>query len=323
MTISLHDDRAEILGRIDLMATAEHLGLGTAGRKHWRCPNPNHAQSGATPPVSITPHGRDGHGVWFCHGCGAGGSVLDLLALARGLSVAEAFAVARQLADMPAMAPRPPADLATITTPAHDPDADRVDDPEALAAYITSRGWSPEVAERYGLHTVRGKWGHVRIRHPYRTGTHVAWWQDRAVSAEDTGPKWHSPRGMARVAYAIDLARIAELPDPLWICEGPADVVSLTHVLPDDAAIIGLPGTSGAAKWAHLWHGRPIIIATDADPAGDACAEEIRSAHTRGAVRLRPPEGLDLTDWRATRPTWDAWSLALGGALAAAEEVAS
>lgn len=322
MTISLHDDRAEILGRIDLMATAEHLGLGAGHRNQWRCPDPTHAQTGATPPASITAHGPDGYGVWHCHGCGAGGSVLDMLALAKGLSVAEAFAVARQLAGMPEMAPAPRPTLADLTVSAHDPEADRVDDPEALAAYITSRGWSEEVAARYGLHPVRGRWGYTRIRHPYRSGGGDVWRQDRAIYEADAGPKWHSPRGLSRVAYALDVERVAELPDPVWICEGGADVITLAHVLPHDAAIIGLPGASGVAKWAHLWAGRPVIIATDADPAGDACADEIRATHVGQYVRLRPPTGLDLTDWRSTRPSWDAWSLALGGALAAAEEVA-
>lgn len=322
MMTSLPDDRSEILARIDLVATAEHLGLGTHHHNQWRCPDPTHAQTGATPPASITAHGPDGYGVWHCHGCGAGGSVLDMLALAKGLSVAEAFAVARQLAGMPEMAPRPPADLAAITTPAHDPDDDRVDDPEALAGYLAGRGWSPEVAERYGLHAVRGRWGYTRIRHPYRSGGHVQWWQDRSIHEADTGPKWHSPRGMSRVAYALDLARVPERPDPVWIVEGPADAITLAHVLPGDAAIVGLPGTSGVGKWAHLWAGRPTIVATDADPAGDACAHEIQTAHGRGYVRLRPPTGLDLTDWRATRPSWEAWSLTLGVALDSTEEVA-
>lgn len=83
-------DRDELLRRVDLEALfVEFTGPGKgAGRSAmYRCPSPEHAQTGKTPPVSVD----NEKGLWRCHGCGLGGTAIDLLALARGLAVGEAM----------------------------------------------------------------------------------------------------------------------------------------------------------------------------------------------------------------------------------------
>lgn len=71
-------DRDAILRRVDLETLADQL-LGTRpGRSRmWRCPNPGHEQTGRTPPLSVFV-GRTGIQRWKCHGCGDGGTAIDL-----------------------------------------------------------------------------------------------------------------------------------------------------------------------------------------------------------------------------------------------------
>ena len=95
MTVT--DDRDALLAAIDLADMFEAKGFPKARNGMYPCPNPNHAQTGATPPVNI-----DGH-VWHCHNptCDASGTAIDLLAYTDRLDVAEAFAELSRRAGTP------------------------------------------------------------------------------------------------------------------------------------------------------------------------------------------------------------------------------
>lgn len=80
----MRHDRDAILARIDLEVLADEL-LGPRARpaiRMWPCPNPDHPQTGRTPPLSIFT-ARAGHQRWHCHGCGDGGTAIDLLLATR------------------------------------------------------------------------------------------------------------------------------------------------------------------------------------------------------------------------------------------------
>lgn len=82
--------------------------------------------------------------------------------------------------------------------------------------------------------------------------------------------------------------------------EGPTDVIAVWHAAPN-AAVIGLPGGSGVGRWAPLLAGLDVLVAFDADEAGDRAAAALAAAlpaHGARAARVRPPEGLDVDDWR-------------------------
>ena len=79
-------DRDALLAAVDLRALADDLlghRSGTGRSPMWPCPNDQHAQSGRTPPVSIFTS-RRGEQRWRCHGCGDGGTAIDLVLAARG-----------------------------------------------------------------------------------------------------------------------------------------------------------------------------------------------------------------------------------------------
>lgn len=301
MTATFTDDRADLLARIDLEALFGEVGLVQGRNRQWTCPDPTHAQTGATPPVSIGT--ADGYPVWNCHGCPAGGTAVDLLRLARGLDTAAAFTHLRERFGSPANRNLPPR-VKVPTSPPPDPDAGRLEGPEAAEVvdrYLAARQWSPEVVPAFGLYAVRGRWGRPRVRHPYRVGGEVKWWQDRAVYDDDRGPKWANPSGLARLPYALDLRTTLEWTADggrLIVVEGPADAVALWLAAPG-AAVIGIPGTEGARRWAPMMAGLDVLLLTDPDDAGDRAAAELAQLiHADGgrSARLRPPA--DVDDWR-------------------------
>ena len=87
-------DRDALLAAVDLPELADDL-LGPAGvngrARMWRCPNAQHAQTGRTPPVSIFTS-RRGDQRWRCHGCGDGGTAIDLVLACRGGTARDAMA---------------------------------------------------------------------------------------------------------------------------------------------------------------------------------------------------------------------------------------
>jgi hypothetical protein len=300
---TLTDDRADLLAAVDLAAEFTAAGLVQGRNRQWPCPNPHHAQTGTTPPVSIG--GANGAHLWLCHGCGASGTVVDLYRLARGVDTAEAFALLRQKVAMPGYRRPAPAPARRPTNPPH-PDRGRIVGDQAddvLGTYLEARQWSTEAADVFGLYTVRGRHGRPRVRHPYREAGEVRWWQDRAVYDDDTGPKWDNPKGVARLPYALDLYSTltwAEETDPpsLFVAEGPADVIALWHAAPG-AACIGIPGTQGVDRWTPALAGLDVLIVTDPDDAGDQAAHDLATGIDQAggrSARLRPPA--DLDDWR-------------------------
>jgi replicative DNA helicase len=97
-TIDRHDDRDELLLRLDLAELLEDLarprGLAARG-KQFPCPDVAHEQTGKTPPVSLTT-ATAGYGLWHCHACDRGGTAVDaLIAAGRARDVADAFAQLR------------------------------------------------------------------------------------------------------------------------------------------------------------------------------------------------------------------------------------
>lgn len=306
------DDADELVELLDLRDVWPGL-VGPQGRnRQWPCPNPHHAQTGTTPPVAIDPTGT----LWHCHGCDAGGRIYDAVMLAYGDTFADAIDRVRGMlgrAARPARTERvtPRRIHRDVTPPALlNPSTGVVDDPDEAAAimgfYLDARQWRPETVEAFGLVAVRDHRGNARVRHPYRVNGITKWYQDRAVHPDVT-PKWDSPKGHPRVCYARDLAatiaaaRDVDYPRPaLFLAEGPADVVALWHAQPTTPAI-GIPGTGGAAKWALRLRGFAVLIVTDADAAGDRAATELAAALHRvdaQAARIRPPDGMDLDDWR-------------------------
>lgn len=97
-------DREAIIAAIDLVTLADELlgpGRGSRRSPTWPCPNPAHSQTGRSPPVSVFT-GRTGEQRFHCHGCGIGGTAVDLVMWVRGVAARDAL---EELADRTGVPP--------------------------------------------------------------------------------------------------------------------------------------------------------------------------------------------------------------------------
>ena len=83
-------DRDEVLARTDLVQLAADIcgppsGHGRSAR--WHCPNPDHPDTHPSMTVYQAPRSQR----WKCHGCGEGGTAIDLWMLSQRSTVAEAI----------------------------------------------------------------------------------------------------------------------------------------------------------------------------------------------------------------------------------------
>lgn len=320
----LHD-RSAIVAGTDLRQLADELLGGHKGERNptWRCPNPNHAQTGRTPPVSIF-NGHRGEQRWRCHGCGMGGTAIDLVCVARPTNVLGALVY---LSDRQRSGSLVASDWQSEQQPPARPD------PAGFAAYVDDcarRLWRPE--GRAVLHWLT----HDRGLDPETLAAN-------GIGA-DPGPRTQRrpqgiPRGAGAVLTAFDphgapvyaqlrvLRPRGDQPRYLNPSSGLIENPRLTRLRPTEircrsvlvteGAIDGLTAASaGYRAVAILGAGYPdrlvaehlarltgpIVLAFDPDPAGALGSDRLASllaARRRPALRLPPGAG-DLNDRRMT-----------------------
>ena len=313
-------DRDAIIAEVDLRALADELlGDHTGGERNpaWRCPNPQHAQTGRTPPVNVFTSHR-GEQRWRCHGCGDGGTAIDLVMACRGVDLREAM---QELADRAVQAPRQPDwEPRRLVRPVTEP-VRGCRDTEGLTAYVDScervlwrsdgagvRRW---LTEERGLPADVLRTNHVGADLgprrqprpdgmcrmggavlPVIAGGEVVYAQVRVPHPRPDRPRYLNPS--ADLAPNPRLARFrppkVEHPEVL-VTEGAIDALSAASVGYRAVAVLsaGYPDRSVAHALSRLPH--PLVIAFDPDDAGRQGAD--RLAHLLDA-ELRPAAVLDL-----------------------------
>lgn len=329
-------DRDAVVASVDLAALADDLlgsRRGTARSPTWPCPNPNHAQTGRTPPVSVFT-GRRGDQRWACHGCGAGGTAIDLVMATRGVGVHRALELLSGRADLAGPgAPSFPARLPVAAPP----------DPEALAAldaYVQEcarrlwrpggravRRWLTETrclpadilaANRIGADPGPG----LQPRPdgvPRRSGAvFPAMENGRAVYAQlrrlhpgPGQPRYLSVAG--RLAPKPTLIRYYPAqpgPGPIVVTEGPTDALAAAAAGFETAAVLGTGGAGPSAAHALAHSQRPVVLAFDADDAGRAAAMRLESLLREQGCRVGligvPSDAGDVAGWMASSDNWRA-----------------
>ena len=332
----MHYDRDELLARTDLAALADellgwHKGNGCGAR--WPSPVPGHDQTGRTPPMSIFVDHR-GTQRWTCFATGARGTAIDLVAVARTCSVADAIdALARRAGLDPTPTPTAvPAPRAAPPAP-HEPAPLPAPSPviEAHVAACERLLWTPPGAQvRTWLGDERG-FSHDVLRHnrvgadPGRrhlrrpsglpragpaailpaldTGGRAVYFQARYVCVPPERDKFDNPVARLAANPRTTLIRAAS-PRPgaervVLVCEGIPDALTAATAGFDAWAVFGA-GYPDARVAARIdADGRGIVSAFDGDAAGRPGSERL---HQLLAARGRRVGSLalgvgDLGDW--------------------------
>ena len=315
-------DRDAILSAVDLEQLADELLGGHAGSdRHptWTCPNPNHTQTGRTPPVNVFLT-RWGEQRWRCHGCGEGGSAIDLVMACRGVGPGPAFDELAERAGESAEASTPRRD--------HRQPAVGCQDPEGLTRYVRACAealWRPDgraiqkwLTEERGLpedvlrrNLVGADLGQRRQERPDGMpraggavlpavmGEEATYAQARVLHPRGDGPRYLNPS--ADLARNPRLARFRPVEvdhAEVIVTEGVIDALSANAMGYRSVAVLsaGYPDLAVARQLARI--NRPLVVAFDADDAGQAGADQLvalLSGNRRPAGRMDLQSG-DMND---------------------------
>ncbi len=286
----------------------------------WPCPSAQHAQTGRTPPVSIFTS-RRGEQRWRCHGCGEGGTAIDLVLACRGGEPLDAMAF---LAERSGQHERP-----KTWRPSPRPASDRTfpaagcAGPEGIHRYVqecAARLWTNEGRHiRKWLTRDRGLPEDVLQKNLLGAdlGPQVQWRPDgmpraggavlpavvdgRAIYAQlrvpnprRDAPRYLNPSGSIAPNPRLVRIRPAEIRCPeVIVTEGVIDALSAAAA--GFRAVGVLSAAYGdavvAAQLARLPH--PLVLAFDADDAGRVAASNLAGLLRAGGRR---PVVLDFGD---------------------------
>ncbi len=340
-------DRDALLAAVDLRELADDLlgPAGTNGRvRMWPCPNAQHAQTGRTPPVSIFTT-RRGNQRWRCHGCGDGGTGIDLVLACRGGTARDAMAYLAERTghrEQPnAWRPSPSPARARSLPPAG------CHDPEGLERYVdecAERLWKPEGrGMRRWLTNMRGIPRDVLMENrvgadlgpraqqrpegmPRAIGIvlpvihegHAVYAQLRVPHPRPDRPRYLNPTSGLATNPRVSRVRPVQAGHPeVVVTEGAIDALSAAAAGYRAVAVLSAAygDEAVAAALAKLPH--PLVLAFDADDAGRAGAARLASFLE---ARYRPPIVLDLGagDLNDAMRQSDDWPMGMQHAVAAA-----
>lgn len=327
-------DRERLLASVDLELLADEF-LGTRKGTHasgmWACPDPQHAQTGRTPPVSVF-RSRRGEQRWRCHGCGAGGTALDLVMAVARCDVRVAFDIlARRSGTQPELAQPAQRPVAALARVLPGPDfaeyvtrcAERLwqrDGGLARAWLMDERALPPEVLRANAVGADPGPNRQPRPLGVPRAGPCVVlpviehgrpvYAQLRRLRPRPDQSKYLNVSGSLATNPKVARYRpVEQRRDSILVTEGPIDALSAAAAGYRAVAVLGAT-TADATVATHLasMQGR-LVLAFDADPAGTAGTERLvrmLAELQRPVAVLNLPDGVnDLNDWmRAEGSQW-------------------
>ena len=323
-------DLQDLLDRVDLAALLDELageGTGIGPWKKWRCIAPDHADR--HPSVTMTVD-RRGVPRWRCWSGGHGGTAIDAIVTARGVSVADAINELCARAGMPSMAPLPRA-RRTAPPPVRLPvplSAEAMSYVEAceqmlwepagervLEYLIDERALDAEVLRTNrvgadpGTRTLRRagglpKYGPGAVFPARDADGRLVYFQTRYLEPGLNRSKYDNPasRHGANPRLAWTRPAIEAKQQPVVICEGFPDAYIANCAGYDAVAVLGTANATPALaeQLAPQLRGRPTILALDGDEAGRTATNHLRAGLERCGimvVELPLPSGIDLNSW--------------------------
>lgn len=240
--------------------------------------------------ASLSVHQEDG--VWKCHSCGASGGI-EKLAQIVGTDLGMDFYWDRAIASV-SKVPHPRRNFSVLANKLYQ-DGLTGNGAKAIISYMRNRNIGIDAHHHFWM-----GWTGSAISLPY--------WEDDSrkqgtVNAikyrAANGFKWSEEDSDLKQLYNVEEVRGAS---KVLICEGESDThVAWSHLLETEWRVAGVSGASiGVKTWERfaldlLWAER-IAVCLDADKAGDDGAALAIDTLGEKAFRVRPEDGLDLTD---------------------------
>ena len=240
---------------------------------------------------SLSIHSEEG--LWKCHSCGEGGNI-EKLAKIVGHEFDDEWYQDRAINYVRNMGEPPVVhNFAPLANEMYEAGLSGKGD-RIIRSFCRDRSISVDARHHFYL----GWDGGNRISFPYWDDDSRKHGTVHAIKYRDVSGRKSSEEGSIRSIYNVEGARGGA---NVVICEGESDTLLAWSQAPEGIGVAGIPGASVSKsqweQWAltFLW-ARRIMVALDADEAGDKGAEIAISVLGEKAVRVRPDEGLDLTD---------------------------
>jgi len=245
-----------------------------------------------TPSLSI----HQEEGVWMCHACGARGDLSRLFELVGEEMSSEIrwdMAI-RSVKDVPPTE-RNFAPLANLLyNQGLSDEGDRV-----IRSFLRERDITIDARHHFFL-----GWDGGRISFPYWDDDSRKRGSVNAIKYRDLQGRKSYEEGSRRSIYNVEQIRGT---GRVIICEGESDtLVAWSHALPE-YGVCGIPGASVSRGQWEIWaldflFADEILMAFDADKAGDKGAALAREVLGDKVRRMRPEEGLDISShWQKYR----------------------
>jgi DNA primase len=274
MTYALTDTIEELLGP----------SRGSAMNRMFSCP----LHEDRTPSLSINME----EGLWKCHSCGEGGNI-EKLGRIVGHEFPESFYLDRAISFTKRMDVLPvQQNFGRLANELYERGLTGRGD-NAIRTFLRGRGIHEEQRHRFTL-----GWDGGRISFPY--------WEDDsrkngtayAIKYRDLRGHKSSEEGSRRGIYNVESVSGS---GRVLICEGETDtILAYDRLAKTGIGVCGTPGASVSKQqweqWAltFLW-ASDIMVALDADEAGDLGADRAIEVLGSKARRVRPDDGLDLS----------------------------
>ena len=296
----------DLVASIDLSALVEKYAgacLRNGSRGYlFRCPNPSHPDT--SPSFSVF---TGAGGVQRCHCLSSCGHIGDALAFLKWLNNCDTKTAAQELRSFAGAAPLPKHDYARTQSKPRELVATApsglVEDDEAMASYLASRGWPASVVETFSLQVMRDGHGIKRARHPFYSWIdgellETGWQARRLDNSQEL--RWLGAKDTPLPLYNLAALDSDEITTAI-ICEGAADTITahLATAHLDAYACVGVAGAmSWREEWAQFFTGLRVIVATDNDAAGEKLLEKICNSLAGVALELIAacPTTNDLSD---------------------------